>query len=253
MPRDAQVSVDVGGASPSGRPKIPNVVDVLPATSNGHDEENSVRRQTSRRLREKNVNNLRMTGWGGGDDVGEDEVKVNSTRMSDDPAITMFAGDDGILSGSSRWSGLKSHVKTMGLLELGRQENVKNFGERVAADTDFTSKEYADQEVPEVKRLLYINPDGNFRTYWDVFQVLVLFYLAWVTPYRVAFDAAAYGYEFYFEFLVDVYFVVDVFLNFVTGYWKDLEVTSVLIHEPWAIAKNYMATWWGRCAHCAAQ
>jgi hypothetical protein len=63
-------------------------------------------------------------------------------------------------------------------------------------------------------------------------QVVVLFYLAWVTPYRVAFDAAAFGYEFWFEFVVDLYFIIDVFLNFITGYWKDMELTSVLVSDP---------------------
>jgi hypothetical protein len=110
--------------------------------------------------------------------------------------------------------------------------------------------------------------------------VVALFYLAWVTPYRVAFDAAAYGVAFWFEFAVvgrcrlnqrkpvlkapgtkrlkpkcdklvsnvafkfdlrrytvDIYFILDVFLNFVTGYWQDMDDgTTVLISAPRPIA-----------------
>ena len=42
---------------------------------------------------------------------------------------------------------------------------------------------------------------------------------------------------------MDFYFIADVFLNFVTGYWEELETTSVLVSEPWPIAMNYLRTW----------
>ena len=98
-------------------------------------------------------------------------------------------------------------------------------------------------EPEPVGRWWYVNPDGRFRSSWDVFQVVVLCYLACATPYRVAFDAPAYGPAFWWEFFVDFYFIADVFLNFVTGYWEELETTSVLVSEPWPIAMNYLRTW----------
>ena len=74
--------------------------------------------------------------------------------------------------------------------------------------------------------------------------MVALFYLAWVTPYRVAFDAAAYGVAFWFEFAVDIYFILDVFLNFVTGFWQDMDDgTTVLISAPRPIAWQYLTTW----------
>ena len=173
----------------------------------------------------------------------------------DDPAITSYIGSDGgggdggdgtggaQSKGQKRWLQMRPTTRMTGLLEVDRMTNEKNYGVIVAEHTDFASKEHEDSERHEVRRVLYIDPDGNFRSGWDIFQVVVLFYLAWVTPYRVAFDAAAYGLEFWFEFLVDVYFIIDVFLNFITGFWRETELTSVLVSEPWPIAWNYMTSW----------
>jgi len=189
-----------------------------------------------------------MIGWGRDEESAGDTVPV--TRISadiDDPAISMAVENikaRTALTARSRWQSLKvSSFKVNEMLESVKSFNEKNFGKRVAQNTDFVSKEKDNYSTPKVTRLLYIDPDGNFRSTWDIIQVAVLFYLAWVTPYRVAFDAAAYGYAFWFEFIVDVYFVYDVFLNFITGYWKDIEVTSILVSDPLAVAWNYATSW----------
>ena len=145
------------------------------------------------------------------------------------------------MNAADRWEAVKSKVKLVGKLQVDSQ-NVKHYGVELDMSSSFgtTHDDFVHQEVT---RCLYVNPDGQFRSGWDIAQVMVLFYLAWVTPYRVGFDAPAYGPEFWFEFLVDIYFIVDVFLNFITGFWLDLETTTVLVSDPSEIGKNYLKTW----------
>ena len=135
---------------------------------------------------------------------------------------------------------IRDRTKLVGKMQVDSQ-NLRHYGVELDMSDSFANSH--DDVVPEVNRLLYINPDGQFRSGWDIAQVIVLFYLAWVTPYRVGFDAPAYGPEFWFEFLVDIYFIVDVFLNFITGFWMDLETTTVLVSDPRDIAVNYLKTW----------
>ena len=61
-------------------------------------------------------------------------------------------------------------------------QNAKHYGVELEMNDSFTMSH--EDVAPEVNRMLYVNPDGQFRSVWDVAQVIVLFYLAWVTPYR---------------------------------------------------------------------
>ena len=181
------------------------------------------------------------------EDWGSDDVELSNVRlqpMTDDPAMATLdsstSGKRNTMSAADRWAAVQTRTKLLGKMALDSQ-NTKHYGVQVDVNDSFSLSR--DEVVPEVRRLLYVNPDGQFRSAWDITQVFVLFYLAWVTPYRVGFDAPAYGPEFWFEFLVDIYFIVDVFLNFITGFWMDLETTTVLVSDPREIALHYLKTW----------
>ena len=93
------------------------------------------------------------------------------------------------------------------------------------------------------KSIFFISPEGSFRTTWDMTQMFILLYLSLLTPYRVAFNASAYGPFFWLEFLIDLYFWIDLVLNFFTGYTIELEVSTVLVSDLWKIGMNYAKTW----------
>ena len=66
---------------------------------------------------------------------------------------------------------------------------------------------------------------------------MFLSYIAVVTPYRSAFGDPAYGFAFWIEFILDLYFIADLYINFMTGFWLDLEGNAVvLIDDRKAIA-----------------
>ena len=63
-----------------------------------------------------------------------------------------------------------------------------------------------------------------------------------VVPFRVGYRQPAEGAWYVVDLLIDIYFYVDVVLNFHTGY-VDPDDEERVIYEPWAIARKYARTW----------
>ncbi len=84
----------------------------------------------------------------------------------------------------------------------------------------------------------FLTPDSSFRPRWDLVQVLMLFYVASMVPLRIGFDREADPWTpaFLIEVVVDVYFIVDIFVQFRSGYYDDKE----LITDSRKIAGRYM-------------
>eukprot|EP01047_Picozoa_sp_COSAG01_P053632 COSAG01_NODE_5770_length_4043_cov_192.063118_1_plen_481_part_00 len=82
----------------------------------------------------------------------------------------------------------------------------------------------------------------QFRRGWDFLQVWVLLYISITVPYRSGFDrdTEAYSGTFWFEVLVDMYFIFDIFLNMRTAYRTD---DGELITESRLIRQNYLKSW----------
>jgi hypothetical protein len=62
-----------------------------------------------------------------------------------------------------------------------------------------------------------------------------------VIPYRFAFALPAIGWVWWFEQLITSYFVADIFLNFMTGYYD--ERLQKLVMNPYVIARRYIRGW----------
>ena len=172
-----------------------------------------------------------MNQWG---DKDSKDVKIGVRTVidEDDPALKL-SDDANMNQALSRWNQVRNLLSSKSTLTLLRSDSsIKNEATLYGGTVGSDSMKDPGGEPEPVGRWWYVNPDGRFRSSWDVFQVVVLCYLACATPYRVAFDAPAYGPAFWWEFFVDFYFIADVFLNFVTGYWEELETTSVLVSEP---------------------
>jgi hypothetical protein len=83
-----------------------------------------------------------------------------------------------------------------------------------------------------------IHPYSLFRRYWDVSTMLFLFYIVMIVPYRIAFNVEATGFALGLSRLVDAIFIIDIFLNFATGY----TLGSAVILKPKKIAYKYMTS-----------
>eukprot|EP01043_Picozoa_sp_COSAG02_P020175 COSAG02_NODE_988_length_15440_cov_5.979271_13_plen_561_part_00 len=85
-------------------------------------------------------------------------------------------------------------------------------------------------------------PDGSFRTIWDLVQIPMLAYVVLVIPFRASFevDIELLSPAWWIELVVDVYFIVDLVLNFRTGIVLPSGRVSL---QPSKAASNYCRSW----------
>ncbi|KAF0691279.1 Aste57867_17457 [Aphanomyces stellatus] len=93
--------------------------------------------------------------------------------------------------------------------------------------------------VPLRSRFM-LHPVGLFRRVWDVLLALWVIYVCWYVPFSVAISwwSASPSLLAFHSFL-DVFFVLDIFLNFRTA----VVLYGELVQEPRAVAKIYVQTW----------
>ncbi|KAK3260018.1 hypothetical protein CYMTET_31011 [Cymbomonas tetramitiformis] len=105
------------------------------------------------------------------------------------------------------------------------------------------TSEDADGEIiaeAEPERWWICLPDSTFRRRWDIAQSFILLYVSLVVPFRVGFKLTANGGIYVWELFIDMYFYVDIYLNFTTGFYDD---SLNLILDPVKIARNYAQGW----------
>lgn len=103
-----------------------------------------------------------------------------------------------------------------------------------------------------------LHPDGMFRLRWDVLQVFALAYVSLMVPMRLGFDWSAVGVWYVLETGLDVYFFLDIFVNFLTALYRQADEglgnthVSGLIIDKRRIARAYLRGWFLiDCLACA--
>jgi hypothetical protein len=86
------------------------------------------------------------------------------------------------------------------------------------------------------------DPDSTFSAVWDIFQIVFLFYVTLLVPIRVGFNVNSEpaSTEFFMDLVVDLYFIVDLGLQFRTAVWTK---TGMLEVDPNEIRKLYLRSW----------
>ena len=98
-------------------------------------------------------------------------------------------------------------------------------------------------DVRKYERRWYsLDPNAQFRARWDIAQTVILLYISLVVPFRVGYRQTAEGGWYILDLLIDLYFYVDVVLNFYTGY-PDPDDEERVVYGPSHIAKEYARTW----------
>ena len=156
-----------------------------------------------------------------------------------DLVVRKRSSDDtkaGRVLGSTSWD--------TGNRSLDRQATINPSFNRFNEDSSDSDDEmYVMADVTKLLRDAKImHPLGRFRKIWDLLQVLLLFYVAILVPYRICFDddVVTYGKAFFLDVLVDMYFIVDVVLNFRTAYY---DTHGELKYQTEVIAAHYARTW----------
>jgi len=84
-------------------------------------------------------------------------------------------------------------------------------------------------------------PTGRFRQTWDSTFLCAIIYIVLLFPYRIAFvteQSMAYA---VIDFILDLFFLADIPLNFCTAFYEP--DTNILVTNHRRIAKHYSKTW----------
>ena len=95
-----------------------------------------------------------------------------------------------------------------------------------------------------LSHLLPIDPDSTMKQSWDIFCLVLLFYCSFSVPYGIAFldaDATTLSVLDMFGLAVDIIFMCDILLSFVTS----IEVDGVVVRNLRVISATY-ARWSNR-------
>ena len=140
-----------------------------------------------------------------------------------------------VLAGESRgaelWNFLRPRLRL--LVELQ-----KKWGD-VTEIYDSHNKSYHEEvQLPKCIR----DPHTKLAATWDLVQILFLCYISIFVPLRVCFDidVPVGSLSFWIDSLVDVYFIVDLFLQFRTSFERD---DGLMEDDARAIAEKYLKKW----------
>ena len=90
-----------------------------------------------------------------------------------------------------------------------------------------------------------IDPRNTSRLRWDVVIVLAVLYNCLVIPMRIGFGDDKFGPLSAIDLLIDLMFMSDIFVNFVTGYFRTIKDTGeqqLVLSQP-AAALHYARSW----------
>ena len=106
-----------------------------------------------------------------------------------------------------------------------------------------------ESELTARKRQCFFRPEGHgaavtFRKTWDISQIFMLFYVATALPFRLGFsqEVEVGSLAFWWEVLVDIYFVTDIVINFRTAFYDDTPDRDIVVDYR-RIAFRYLKGW----------
>eukprot|EP00241_Pyramimonas_parkeae_P000071 CAMPEP_0114263918 /NCGR_PEP_ID=MMETSP0058-20121206/22851_1 /TAXON_ID=36894 /ORGANISM="Pyramimonas parkeae, CCMP726" /LENGTH=1306 /DNA_ID=CAMNT_0001380401 /DNA_START=267 /DNA_END=4187 /DNA_ORIENTATION=+ len=139
--------------------------------------------------------------------------------------------------GKELWQKLRHHVQQDTDLQADIINHRTLFGHR-APDAEVEAIRLRMRSMKRSRFLL--TEDHPIRVKWDIAQFFVLIYVAIAVPMRIGFDLEARGMFYVVECMLEVYFYIDILLNFVTSYQDE---DNVLVMDLSEIRMHYLKTW----------
>jgi hypothetical protein len=86
------------------------------------------------------------------------------------------------------------------------------------------------------------DPDSNFAKWWDLAQFVALLYIVFVIPLRVGFaeEVPLLSAAFIIDLNIDLYFIIDIYINLNTAVWLESGVLETNIR---VVRKRYLKGW----------
>ena len=83
------------------------------------------------------------------------------------------------------------------------------------------------------------DPDSQGKAMWEIAGLFFIIYQSILIPFRLCFEADAEGTWWYIETSIDICFILDIFVQFNSGFYKK----GNLINNRKEIVNNYLTTW----------
>lgn len=145
---------------------------------------------------------------------------------------------------SVNWIKLRSATRTT--MAINRDlRDMRTLVGSVDGDARTTSEREEQMREADMRRRerRIILPNSRTRTIWDSLQILFVVYVALVLPFRLGFsvvpEVGSVGW--WLELIVDLYFMVDIVLNFRFFAYEDHDRS--VIDDPRKIRRHYLRSW----------
>lgn len=186
--------------------------------------------------------------------IPEKSIDLNETVISKDIPTKIERDANGKKTYKEIWMRLKTkvlvHIYLRKLLK-----NLKIFGPSTSlfANVDLNSESYLTElhakglKISDAAANVYmlprgiLHPNSVFLSIWNLLMILVLFYIAIISPFMLAFhDEVVWDSYFTIDVLIDFFFLADLFLTFSSAYYNE---ENQLVHSRKEIAWNYAKGW----------
>jgi hypothetical protein len=97
------------------------------------------------------------------------------------------------------------------------------------------------RELKTAGKFPLFNPDSQRKIFWDSLIGLLIFYSVTIIPFRIGFQRQAAGSAIYFDYFVDLFFMIDICVVFNTTYIEPS--TELIVTDRKLIACNYFKMW----------
>ena len=139
--------------------------------------------------------------------------------------------------GGGGWSKLKKKVDVKVNPERVRKLKERIFGSHLMEISPESIKDLK-KAVQESRGVIF--PDTRLRFWWDIIQIVTILYLSFAVPIRIGFSINVEGFFYLLDVLMDVYFFVDIYLNFL--FVVEDESFQLVTSRP-KLAKRYLKSW----------
>jgi hypothetical protein len=82
-------------------------------------------------------------------------------------------------------------------------------------------------------------PESTFKTSWDLMLFFFIIVQSIAIPFGICFDMQPKGFYWFCDTFMDVFFMLDIAINFICGYYRK----GVLIMDHRSIVMNYLKGW----------
>jgi len=139
---------------------------------------------------------------------------------------------------SRRWRKARAAAKTISRIKA-MEKDMRLYGTR-PIEIDDEDGNYGAQVEKIDKKWYILLPRNRFRRLWELSVITMLLYVVVTVPVRVCFNIQPEGAADMFDLLIDVLFILDVFINMICAYHSR---TGELVVSQRLILVHYAKTW----------